>query len=197
MLKLIGSLKTRGFRVGWMLEELGLPFEHVDAMPRSKDIYAVDGGGKVPVLETEDGVVWDSLAILTYLTDREGRFTHPAGSFARAQQDAVTFQMLDEVEGPLWTKSKHSFILPEEMRVPEVKPSLNWEIEGALGRLATRLGDAAYFAGDGPTVPDFLLTHLVNWAGNAKIEVTEEAIVAHHARMTARPAYQAVVKRRS
>ena len=196
MYRLVGNLKTRTFRVAWLLEELGVAYEHVPAAPRSAELAEVDGGGKVPVLETDEGVIRDSVAIMTFLTDRHGQFTYAAGSFARARQDAATLQILDELESALWTAAKHSFILPEEQRVAEVKPSLKWEFARNQTRLAERLGEAAYLAGDGPTVPDFLLTHCLNWAEGAKFPVEDPRLQAHRARMTDRPAYRAVFKRR-
>ena len=37
MYKVIGSRASRGLRVLWMLEELGQPYEHVPAKPRSDE----------------------------------------------------------------------------------------------------------------------------------------------------------------
>ncbi|MBF9029535.1 glutathione S-transferase [Rhodobacterales bacterium HKCCE3408] len=193
MLKVIGGLRTRTFRVLWMLEELGLSYTHEPVQPRTPEVLAADPGGKVPVLVTDDGTLWDSTAILTWLTDRHGRFSHTAGTIERARQDAMTGQILDEIEGPLWMSSRHSFILPEEHRMPAIKDSLRWEFARNLDRLAARLGDAEYLAGDTPTIPDFLLAHCVNWAAAAKFEVGEPRIVALADRMRARPAYERVV----
>ena len=38
MYKVIGSVKTRAFRVIWMLEELGEPYELIAAAPRSDEL---------------------------------------------------------------------------------------------------------------------------------------------------------------
>jgi glutathione S-transferase len=35
MLKLYGAARSRSIRVLWMLGELGVPYEHVDYLPRS------------------------------------------------------------------------------------------------------------------------------------------------------------------
>ena len=196
MYRLIGHLKTRSFRVAWILEELGVAYTRLDVIPASAEVAALNVGGKVPVLETDDGMIRDSVAIMTFLTDRHGAFTHPAGSFERARQDAVTTQILDELEGALWMAAKHSFVLPEELRVAELKPSLKWEFERNTKRVADQLGAAEYFVGDEPTVPDFLLTHVLNWAEGAKFPFENDALMAHRARMTARPAYARVMQMR-
>ncbi len=196
MYRLIGNLKTRAFRVAWLLEELGVAYERVDVGPRSDEARAADAGGKLPILETDAGVLWDSVAIMSFLADRHGQFTHPAGSFDRARQNAVTLQILDELEAPLWMAAKHSFVLPEVHRVPEVKPSLKWEFARNLKRLGDRLGDGLYLAGDAPTIPDFVLTHCLNWADGAKFDTEETRLQALRTRMSARPAYQKVIQMR-
>lgn len=193
MLTLVGTLRSRTFRVAWMLEELGLEYEHVAAPPRSDEAIAADPGGKVPILMTEEGPIRDSVAIMTWLADRHGRFTHPAGSYARAQQDAATCQVLDDIEALLWAAARHSFILPQEHRVPAVKESLKWEFSRNMKRLAGRVGRDPYLAGDAPTVPDFLLTHCLNWAANAKFEAHEPVLEDLADRMRARPAYAKVM----
>lgn len=90
-----GAVRSRAFRVLWLLEELGLDYSHVPAGPQSEEIRKISPLGKIPVLVEGDAVLRDSTAILTYLADKHGGFTHPAGTIARAQQDAWTFRILD------------------------------------------------------------------------------------------------------
>lgn len=189
MYKLLGIRATRAFRPLWMLEELGVPYEHVPATPRSAEVLAVSPLGKVPVLVDGDHVIPDSMAILTYLADKHGAFTHPAGTVARAHQDAWTFRLLDEVDSVLWTAARHSFVIPEAERVPAVKDSLKTE----FGRNITRIGEELtgdYLAGDAPMVPDFLLAHCLGWARNAKFPDAPEVLVDYLRRLRDRPAFQ-------
>ncbi|WP_416883430.1 glutathione S-transferase family protein [Marivita sp.] len=189
MYKLVGNRATRAFRPLWLLEELGVPYEHVPAAPRSEEVRAVSPLGKVPVLVDGDHVIGDSMAILTYLADKHGAFTHPAGSVARAQQDAWTFRVLDEVDSLLWTAARHSFVVPEEERVPEIKDSLKAEFGRNIVRIAEDLsGD--YLAGDAPTVPDFLLAHCLGWARNAKFPDAPDVLVDYLRRLRTRPAFE-------
>lgn len=112
MYQIYGSKTNRTFRVIWMLEELGQPYElHKDA-PGSPAIVALNPSGKVPVLVTDNMVLTDSVAILTHLAETHGKLTEPAGTPARAMQDALTFCLLDEIEGLVWTAARHSFVLP-------------------------------------------------------------------------------------
>ncbi len=50
MYEVIGKIDTRAFRVLWMLEELGQPYEWTKAGPRSAEVMEHNPSGKVPVL---------------------------------------------------------------------------------------------------------------------------------------------------
>ncbi|GAA5062462.1 glutathione S-transferase family protein [Erythrobacter westpacificensis] len=71
------------------LEEIGLPFgTHLIAFMggehRKPEFLAINPAGKVPALETEDGVIVQNGAILSYLAE-----THPDAGLLPRPQDAV------------------------------------------------------------------------------------------------------------
>lgn len=185
-----GTVRSRAFRVLWALEEMGLDYTHEPTLPHSPEILALNPSGKVPAYVEDDGtVITDSSAIMTHLADRHGQLTYPAGTPERAQQDSLTFRILDEFDGPLWVAAKHSFGLPEELRLKEIKPSCKWEFQRAADLLAPRLtGD--FLMGDKMTIPDIILCHCVGWSMVAKFEMKNEAVEAHFQRMRTRPAYK-------
>lgn len=192
---LIGSALTRAARPIWMLEELGVPYEHQAVKPLEPEVTDHYPRGKVPVLLVDGEAVTDSTAIMQFLADRHGQFTAPAGTVARAKQDAMTQAILDELDAVLWTASRHSFILPTERRVPEVKESLRWEFDKNLANIAARMGDGPYVCGDEMTVPDFVLEHCLLWAKSAKFEIKEPKMLDYHARMKTRPAMKAALSK--
>lgn len=192
MLKVIGNPMTRAGRVLWTLEELGLDYEIVPASPHSDAIRAVNPLGKAPSLVTDEGAINDSYAIMQYLADREGKLTHPAGSYARARQDSIAFFTLDQIEGPLWMAAKHSFVWPEAMRVEAVKAPCREEAARGFVALGKLLGDGPYATGEMFTIADILIGHCANWARAAKVALPEEGEVAEYlARLAARPALAA------
>lgn len=195
MYTVIGVVRSRALRVLWMMEELGLDYDHIPAFPRSAEILEVNPLGKVPALMIGDQVLTDSVAILTYLADKHGKLTFPAGTIDRARQDALTHLVLDHLDALLWTAARHSFVLPEEKRVPEIKDSLRWEFAKSEQIMAAALGDGPYLMGDTMTIADLLLAHCLNWAVLAKFPVTEASLVDFAARMSARPAFQRAVSR--
>lgn len=189
----IGDAQSRAARVLWMLEELGLPYEHIGVKPRTDEVMRVNPSGKVPVLLIDGQPITDSTAILTFLADSTGRMTAPAGTLARARQDAMTQAVLDEFDAVLWTAARHSFILPREQRVPEVKDSLRWEFNRNQKILATRLGEGPFLMGAELSVPDIVLAHCCHWARVAKFALSEPALLDYAERLLARPSFQRVL----
>ena len=110
----------------------------------------------------------------------------------RAQQDSLTHLILDEIEGPLWTASRHSFILPKDKRVAEIKPSLMWEYDRNLKNVMARM-KGPYLMGDMMTVPDIILTHCATWAKFAKFPTDNADLLAYIKTTRARPAFQKLV----
>jgi len=189
MYQVVGSTKSRTARVLWMLEELGQPYEHIPAAPRSAEVSALNPAGKVPVLIVDGTAITDSTAIIQFLADRHGALTHPAGTLARAQQDSLTQFLLDEFDAALWMAARHSFILPEELRYSAIKDSLKWEFSRSQTELVRRMGEGPFLMGAEMTVPDILCAHCGVWAISARFPITEPALEAYIERMCARPAY--------
>lgn len=192
MYEVIGSETTRAFRVLWVLEELGQDYTHLPEKPRSDLVCELNPSGKVPAFREDGRVLLDSTAIITYLADKHGGLTYPAGSWERAQQDALTHQILDEMDAVLWTAARHSFILPKEQRVPDVKESLKWEYATNLKRIADRF-EGPFVMGDKMTVPDIILTHCLNWAFAAKFPCDEDKLSLYSKAMRGRDAYHRAV----
>ena len=190
MYQVIGTRMSRAFRVLWALEEMGLDYTHIPAMPGSTEAKDVNPVGKVPVLVVDGIPITDSMAILTYLTDKHGQLTAPAGTMARARQDSLSHMILDEFDAVLWMASKHSFIFPQERRVPEIKPSLKWEFERAQERLVARMGTGPFLMGAALSVPDILFVHCLGWSIAAKFPPLHPALKAYAKALRARPAYQ-------
>ncbi len=192
MYQVIGTRITRTLRVLWMMEEAGIPYTHIPARPRDADAAAANPSGKVPALREGDQVITDSTAIMTYLADKHGVLTAPAGTMERAQQDAMTLQILDEVDALLWAAARHSFILPEEHRVPAIKDPMKWEYARSLERIAAAMR-GEFLMGDALTIPDILLVHCLRWAETAKFPEPGDTLAAYHARLQDRPAFRRAV----
>lgn len=195
MYTVVGTIKTRALRVIWLLEELGQPYRHIAASPGSAEAVAYNPTGKVPVLKVDAAFITDSVAIMTFLTDKHGQFTHPAGTVDRARQDSFTLFVLDELESLLWTSARHSFILPEDRRLHAIKPVLHWEWARSLQTLHNLLGDNQFLTGAKMTVPDILLSHCLSWAVIAKFPPPDQRLIEFQSAMQTRPAYARAMAR--
>ena len=189
MYKVLGTANTRAFRVMWMLEELDQPYDHVPAAPQSDGVVAFNPSGKVPVLIEDGTPITDSTAIIQYLADRHGALTHKAGTIERARQDSLTQFLLDEFHAVLWTAARHTFVLPEELRVSAIKDTLRWEFQRSQQILKQRAGNGPFLMGEMMTVPDIILTHCLGWAHSARFPLMDCWDQNYLVKMRARPAY--------
>jgi len=187
-LTVIGPRWTRTSRVLWCLEELGLDYEHEDHPPHSPPVKALNTLNQVPILKDGDAVLTDSVAILNYLADRAGALTYPSGSVARAIMDARIMFLVAELEVPLWMTNRHSYVLPEDMRKPEIFPVLETDFGLAEKKFTRLLGDADYFGGENFTIADIVATAILEW-GDGAVGLTRDSAKTYLERMQARPAF--------
>ena len=190
MYTVIGHPKSRTARVIRMLEELGQPYDLKPATPQSDDVFKLNSTGKIPVFMDGDLVVTDSVAIITYLADKHGQFTHKAGTPARAKQDAITQYIVSEVDAALWLAAKHRFALPKEHRIPEIKETARFEFSNAMDHLTAVLGDAPFLTGDQLTLPDIVLSHCAGWAMTAGFDLPKGDFGAYLKRLRKMPAME-------
>ena len=190
MYTLIGATKSRAFRVMWMLEELGEDYIQIAAGPRSEEARKYNALGKIPALVDGDDVLTDSVAIMTYLGDKHGRLTAPAGTPARARQDAMTLWLIDEMDAILWSYAKHAFIFPEDRRIPAVKDSLKAEFTRSADTLADRL-EGPFLMGEDMTLADILAVHCINWSIGANFPRVNDKVGKWAQTLRDRPAFKA------
>jgi glutathione S-transferase len=182
--------------VVWTLEEIGAPYEYrpidlTQGEGRAPAFLAVNPAGKVPSLIDGDQVFTESAAICLWLAARfpEARLAPEPGTPQHGQFLRWVSFVVCELEQPLWTVSKHKFVLPQERRVPAIIDSARWEYAIAAELLAEGLEEREFLAGERFTVADVLATHTLLWGRKAAPAVVPLGIDEYLQRMTARPAY--------
>jgi len=191
MYKVLGTVRSRTFRVLWVLEELGQRYDLQTTPPRSAEIHAVNPLGKIPALIDGTECLTDSVAIMTYLADKHGGLTAPAGTVARARQDAMTFWLIDEFDATLWMAAKHAMILPQEQRVPDIIPALQQDFARNVDIFADRI-EGDFVMGDTLTISDILAVHCLNWAIGMDFPQDNAQVNAYAKRLRDRVAFRAV-----
>ena len=193
-MKVYGTQFSRAFRVLWMLEEIGMPYEHIPVRPHDSQLSAIYPRGKVPVIVDREQIVQDSTAILYYLANRYGHgLIHTENTPDRTQLDSLVFMILDEFDACVWAAAKHSFVLPKALRVKNLKPTLKWEFAQSSKAIVNRSKLQPFLLGKRLTLPDFIFAHCLQWATVAKFEIAEPALQIYMDQINKRPAYKKIL----
>jgi glutathione S-transferase len=193
---------SRSQRILWMLEELGLSYE-IKRYERDKktmlappELRRVHPLGKSPVIEdSDDGrVVAETGAIVEYLVEKaDGRLGAPAH-----RDDALRYRFwLHYAEGsmmpPLLIKLVLSRVpLMGKAAMKRIQPMIDVHLDYVESELAQR----PWFAGDEMTAADVMMNFPIEAArSRAGLDASRPATIAWLAKVHARPAYQAALKK--
>ena len=193
-MKLYFVPRTRSTRPRWMLEELGLPYELVRLDPNKGETRSDEHTNRhplqhVPVLETRDGSVFESAAIVLHLADLhpEKKMLGAVGSHARALAYQWLFFAMTELEPPcieFTLLKKAGKGDGPEATVMREKFSL------AIRPLERRFSSGDYLIGDEFSAGDVVVGAVLSWAGMLGLVVDADNISAYLERIRARPAFK-------
>ncbi|GGL61190.1 glutathione S-transferase family protein [Wenxinia marina] len=189
----------RGFRVLWMLEEMGLPYRLVDIdllsdAPHDPDFLAINPSGFIPAIRDGEVGMVESIAILEVLAARHG-----PTPLVPAQDDPAypTYrQFLLMGEAGIATAA---FYLMNLRRVSgeEDSPGIRfarYQFDSRVALVARQLERTEHVAGDAFTAADISVTYGLNhgtiYSGLAVPEVVETYL----GRVRSRPAYRRAVE---
>ncbi len=119
----------------WALEEADIEYTYhpvrIDRRGKdgtqSDDYTKLNYQGKVPTLVDDDLVINESAAILNYIARLAPvkNIIPIYSSVLELEYDAECYFTLTGLEQPLWTAAKHSFALPKQFRIADIKKQLN------------------------------------------------------------------------
>ena len=195
MLTLYQFPKSRSDSIVWLLEELGAPYE-----TKTVSIRRADGTGerdpanphphgKVPALVHDGHLVFESGAILLYLTD-----LFPQAGLGPVVGDANRGEYLS------WLAYRTGVIEPSLMmrrfEVKHVYGAMGWgpadEVEQVLN---DTLKDRLYILGDKFSAADISVGGAVHYLILMKIMKVTPVLKDYAARITARPAFQKLAEK--
>jgi glutathione S-transferase len=186
----------RGFRVAWLLEEMGLPYRvrRVDLLAgveNDPEFLAINPAGFIPALQDGDVTMVESIAIMEYLMTRYG--ATPLAPGARDPTFPAYLQFLHLGEAGL--AASIYFVVGARHFGPEDQRD-NWSAGQALSVFQSRLGlvtrqleRSPYLAGATFTAADISVTYALQLAQRAGGVTLGEVERAYVARTTARDAY--------
>jgi glutathione S-transferase/3-isopropylmalate dehydratase len=187
----------RGFRVVWLLEEMGLPYRlrGVDLLAGVEDdaeFLAINPAGFIPAIRDGDVTMVESIAIMEYLAARYGPTTLAPAVDDPAFPAYQQFLHLGEagLAASIYFVSGARHIAPEGERD-------NWSARQAMSVFTSRLTlvtrqlqRAPYMAGDAFTAADISIGYALELARKNAGVVLADLEQAYMARLRARPGYR-------
>jgi GST-like protein len=152
MLKLYTAAAPNGRKASIALEELGVPYEVVNvdiSAPEhpTPEFLAVNPNQKIPAIDDDGLVIWESGAILLHLAEKHGKLL-PADPAGRAQAIQYAFFQTGGI-GPNLGRLGSQLRRPEGERNQEMIEIFSAEADRLLGVLDRVLDDGrAYLAGE-------------------------------------------------
>ena len=193
-MKLYGFGPTRSLRALWGHQELGADFEFVPVnLPkgenRSPEFLALNPAGKLPVLVDGDNVLTESAAIVLYLAEKyPAKGLLPSDLKQRSQVYRWIMFAMTELEQPLWRIAKHTFILPEEKRLPQDVALAKADFAAMAGVLERHMQGREFIVANRITAADCVTAYLMDWANENKMIDGFPNLRGYLDRMYARPA---------
>jgi len=199
MLTIYHSKQSRSMRVVWLCEEIGhsdytlSPLAMFTPEMKKPEYLAIHPLGKVPAIDDDGFILWETTAIFEYLVTRysdgallPARGTQP-GSLA-AQWMAYGENPLTIIMGEVAARSGP---MPDEMRIPALVDR-GRDIAPALVNVVERaLGNQPYILGEAFSAADIMLGFGLNIARFLGFVGDETPrCVAYCDRLMERPAYQ-------
>lgn len=187
----------RGFRVAWLLEEMGLayqlrPVDMLAGVENDTEFMAINPAGFIPALRDGDMTMVESIAILEYLMGRYG--PTPLAPDPRDPAFPAYLQFLHLGEAglamPMFMRVVSNILAPDDEKD-------NWGarkglvmFEGRLKLVRRQLARAPYMAGEAFTAADVSVTYALQFAKRAGGYDLGEVERDYVARTTARDGYR-------
>ncbi len=192
-LKIYGIARTRAFRALWMAKELRLDYEHLpieigDAGARAPEFLGLNANGRLPFIEDDGFVLFESLAITLYLAKKHsnGRL-YPGTPEGEARAWQWSFWAIAEVDRGVNIWSLHALRLPEAERDAGKRNEALRVVVAPFRVLDAALSNQLYLLGDEFTVADLNVAAVISRAVDMDLSATPN-LRAWLMRCLARPA---------
>jgi glutathione S-transferase len=180
----------------WLLEELGIPFDLTVMAREAKqtpEYLALHPLGRSPALETDDGPVFESAALILHIADQHlhAGLIGPLGSYARALQYQWCFFAMTESESALMDIARQIWNDGEPNAV--VIERATKRFVASAGVIEAALGDDDYLVENSFSVADIVAGSVLGFARTGELTELPAGIVPYIDRLEARPARQRAV----
>ena len=164
MLKLYGQYRSRAFRVAWLCKESSIPYEHhnvtinVDGATCKEPWYAaLNPNKRVPTIDDDGLVMWESAAINLYLAEKYKSPLWPKDSAGKAAMLQWAFYIANDVEPPMIVMLRHRHMLPPGQRDDKAAAQAEQEILPKMQVLEDHVAKHGLFSGKAWGMADFMV----------------------------------------
>jgi glutathione S-transferase len=164
MLKIYGVPHSRAFRVVWLANEIGIPYQLIpvsfgvpDAECKKPWYLQLNPNGKLPTIDDDGFILWESAAINLYLAEKYKSQMYPLTVQGRGKLLQWTFFVGNEVEPAVIAILRNRIILPPERRDPVAADEAHDKLRRLLSIMESELQRTGFFAGDAWGLTDFIV----------------------------------------
>ena len=194
-MKLYTAATPNGRKVPIALEELEVDYElvHVDLQAEDQlkpEFLALNPNHKIPVLDDDGLIIWESGAILLHLAEKYGKLL-PADPKGRMEAIQYAFFQTGGI-GPNMGRFGAAIRKPEDERNPEMIQIFGDEVKRLIGVLDRILSDGRPFLAGEYSIGDIMHYGWLAIALQLKLPMLmeQERVVAWLERIAERPAVQ-------
>jgi glutathione S-transferase len=187
----------RGFRVVWLLEEMGIPYrlrpvDLLAGVEKDTEFLAINPAGFIPAIQDGDVTMVESIAIMEYLMARYGPTKlapEPRDPTFPAYQQFLHLGEAGLAASIYFVAGARNFG-PDPDRLDWTATQAQEVFDSRLGLVTRQLARSPYLAGEAFTAADISVTYALGLARRAGGVTLGEAERAYVARTGAREAYK-------
>jgi glutathione S-transferase len=164
MVKLYGQYRSRAFRVAWLLKESNIPYEHVNvtinvegATCKNPQYVALNPNARVPTIDDDGLVMWESAAINLYLAEKYRSPLWPPDMQGKGRMYQWAFFIANDVEPHMITVMQHRVMFPPEKRNAALADDADAKLQPKLRILDDHLAKTRYFGVERWDMADFMV----------------------------------------
>jgi glutathione S-transferase len=179
MLKIFGAAHSRAFRVIWLANEIGIPYEHIpvtfsvpNAQCKEPWYLELNPNGLVPAIDDGGFVMWETAAINLYLAETYKNSLYPSTPQGRGRMLQWTFFATTEVEPALITLFRNRVFYPPEQRNETLAVQAEQTLRAKLAILEDQLVKTPFLGGDTWNMADFMVACVLYVLTRLKLDLT-------------------------
>lgn len=167
MIKLYGNPYSRANRVRWALEAMGVAYEEEEILQgddgtRSARFLSINPNGRIPVIDDDGLVLFESVPICLYLAKKYAPDTLYT---ANVEDEGVLLQWsvwaMTELEKHIEKASLHVTWFNEDKRDPAIAETEQGEVARCLTILEKAVADSGFLVAGSITIADLIVCEVL------------------------------------